>query len=37
MPAVSVRDAASAAAALKEAFADDGPRLIEVVTAPGVA
>ncbi|WP_224389985.1 benzoylformate decarboxylase [Pseudonocardia sp. ICBG1293] len=37
VPAVSVTDAASAAAALKDAFAADGPRLIEVVTAPGVA
>ncbi|MEJ8280008.1 benzoylformate decarboxylase [Pseudonocardia spirodelae] len=35
VPAVSVRDAAGAAAALKEAFAADGPRLVEVVTAPG--
>lgn len=37
VPAVSVSDAASAAAALKDAFAADGPRLVEVVTAPGVA
>ncbi|MCO7197151.1 thiamine pyrophosphate-dependent enzyme, partial [Pseudonocardia sp. McavD-2-B] len=37
VPAVSVSDAASTAAALKDAFAADGPRLVEVVTAPGVA
>ncbi|MEQ3549423.1 benzoylformate decarboxylase [Pseudonocardia nematodicida] len=36
VPAVSVRDAAATAAALKEAFDADGPRLLEVVTGPGV-
>ncbi|ALE73746.1 benzoylformate decarboxylase [Pseudonocardia sp. EC080610-09] len=36
VPAVSARDAGSVAAALKEAFDDDGPRLVEVVTAPGI-
>lgn len=34
VPAVSARDADSVAAALKEAFDADGPRLVEVVTAP---
>lgn len=35
VPAVSARDAAAVAAALKEAFDADGPRLVEVVTAAG--
>ncbi|MFP5071729.1 benzoylformate decarboxylase [Pseudonocardia nantongensis] len=36
VPAVSARDAAGVAAALKEAFDDGGPRLVEVITASGV-
>lgn len=36
VPAVSARDADGVSAALKEAFDADGPRLVEVLTAPGV-